>query len=52
MEIMRHRPPTKTVTDDELEASIIDKHRRRFQAMESPYRKQANMLSASGRNAI
>ena len=47
VEIMRHRLPTKIVTDEDLAASIIDRHRRRHQAMESAYRKQAAMLSAS-----
>ena len=47
IEIMRHRLPTKIVTDEDLAASIIDRHRRRHQAMESAYRMQAAMLSAS-----
>jgi SRSO17 transposase len=47
VEIMRHRLPTKIVTDEDLAASIIDRHRRRHQAMESAYRMQAAMLSAS-----
>jgi len=47
VEIMRHRLPTKIVTDEDLAASIIDRHRRRRQAMESAYRQQAAMLSAS-----
>ena len=47
VEIMRHRLPTKIVTDEDLAASIIDRHQRRRQAMESAYRKQAAMLSAS-----
>ena len=46
VEIMRHRLPTKIVTDEDLAASIIDRHRRRHKAMESAYRKQAAMLSA------
>ncbi|ACV34753.1 transposase [Candidatus Accumulibacter phosphatis] len=47
VEIMRHRLPTKIVTDEDLAASIIDRHRRRRQAMESAYRMQSAMLSAS-----
>ena len=47
VEIMRHRLPTKIVTDENLATSIIHRHRRRRQAMESAYRKQAAMLSAS-----
>ncbi len=47
VEIMRHRLPTKIVTDEDLAESIIDRHRRRRQAMESAYRMQADMLSAS-----
>ena len=46
VEIMRHRLPTKIVTDEDLAESIIDRHQRRRQAMESAYRKQAAMLSA------
>ncbi|MEF8727048.1 MAG: hypothetical protein V5B34_02320 [Accumulibacter sp.] len=47
VEIMRHRLPIKIVTDEDLAESIIDRHRRRRQAMESAYRKQVAMLSAS-----
>ncbi len=47
VDIMRHRLPTKIVTDEDLAASLIDRHRRRRQAMESAYRMQAAMLSAS-----
>jgi SRSO17 transposase len=47
VDIMRHRLPTKIVTDEDLAASISDRHRRRRQAMESAYRMQAAMLSAS-----
>jgi hypothetical protein len=46
VEIMRHRLPIKIVTDHDLTEAIIDRHRRRRQAMESAYRKQAAMLSA------
>jgi len=48
VEIMRHhRLPTKIVPDEDLAKSIIDRHQRRRQAMESAYRTQAAMLSAS-----
>jgi len=47
VDILRHRLPAKVVTDEDLAASIIDRHRRRHQAMESAYRKQAAMLSGS-----
>ena len=47
VDIMRHRLPTKVVTDEDLAASISDRHRRRRQAMESAYRMQAAMLSLS-----
>ena len=40
---MRHR----IATDEDLAASTINRHRRRRQAMESSYRKQVAMLSAS-----
>ncbi len=46
VEIMRHRMPIKIVTDEDLAESIINRHRRRRQAMKSAYRKQAAMLSA------
>jgi len=47
VEIMRHRLPTKIVPDEDLAKSIIDRHQRRRQALESAYRTQAAMLSAS-----
>jgi len=47
VKIMRHRLPTKIVTDEDLAESIIDRHGRRRQAMESDCRKQATMLQAS-----
>ena len=47
IEIMRHRLPTKIVTNEDLEASIIDRHRRRRQAIGSAHRTQSVMLSAS-----
>lgn len=52
VDIMRHRLPTKIVTDHDLAESIIDRHRRRRQAMESAYRKQTAMLAASDRVTI
>jgi SRSO17 transposase len=48
VEIMRHKLPTKIETDADLAASIEDRHRRRHRAMDSAYRKQATILSASG----
>lgn len=48
VEIMRHKLPTKIETDADLVASIEDRHRRRQLAMDSAYRKQAAILSASG----
>jgi SRSO17 transposase len=44
VEIMRHKLPTKIITDEDLAASIVDRHRRRQKAMDSAYRKQATML--------
>ena len=52
VEIMRHRLPTKITTDQDLGASVIDRHRRRRQAMESAHRQQAAMLWASDGNAL
>jgi hypothetical protein len=48
VEIMRHKLPTKIETDAGLAASIENRHRRRQLAMDSAYRKQAAILSASG----
>jgi SRSO17 transposase len=48
VEIMRHKLPTKIQTDDDLAASIMDRHRRRQLAKDFAYRKQAAFLSASG----
>jgi SRSO17 transposase len=48
VEIMRHKLPTKIETDADLVASIENRHRRRQLAMDSAYRKQAAILSASG----
>ncbi len=48
VEIMRHTLPRKIETDDDLVASIEDRHRRRQFAKNFAYQKQANILSASG----
>ena len=48
VEIMRHTLPRKIETDDDLVASIEDRHRRRPFAKNFAYQKQANILSASG----
>ena len=47
VEIMRHRLPAKITTDEDLAISITERHQRRRQAMESAFRRQADMLSAS-----
>ena len=46
VEIMRHKLPSKIQTDDDLVASIVDRHRRRQHAKNFAYRKQATILSA------
>ena len=51
-EIMHHMLPTKIETDANLIASIEVNNRRRQLANHFAYRKQANILSASARNAI
>jgi SRSO17 transposase len=40
VEILRHKLPRKTETDDELATLITDRHRRRATAMQSAYEKQ------------
>jgi len=45
VEIMRHKLPSKIQTDDDLVASIEDRHRRRQFAKDFAYRKQATILS-------
>ena len=47
VEIMRHKLPTKIVTDEDLAASINDRHQRRRKAMDAAYRRQAAMLLES-----
>ena len=47
VEIMRHKLPTKIVSDEDLAASINDRHQRRRKAMDAAYRKQAAMLLES-----
>jgi hypothetical protein len=46
LDIMRHKLPNKIVTDEDLATSIIDRHKRQHQAMESAYRRHAAMLKA------
>ena len=46
VEIMRHKLPSKIQTDDDLVASIEDRHRRRQHAKNFAYQKQAAILSA------
>jgi SRSO17 transposase len=52
VEIMRHKLPSKIKTDDDLVASIEDRHRRRQHAKDFAYRKQATILSASACDEI
>ncbi|MCP5227434.1 MAG: IS701 family transposase [Candidatus Accumulibacter sp.] len=52
VEIMRHKLPLKIVTDEDLAASIANRHTRRRRAMDSAYRRQQEMHSASNCNAI
>ena len=48
VEMLRHRLPAKINSEDDLVASIVERHERRRQAMESAYRRQAAILAASG----
>lgn len=52
VEIICHKLPLKIVTDQDLAASIVDRHTPRHRAMDSAYRRQAEMRSASNCNAI
>ncbi|NTV71035.1 MAG: hypothetical protein HGA71_12925 [Azonexaceae bacterium] len=47
IDILRHKLPSKVRTDDGLVAMIEDRHRRRLEAMQSAYRKQAQTPGAS-----
>ena len=47
VEMLRHRLPSKIVSDEALVQSIVDRHKRRRQAMDSAYRRQAAILNAS-----
>jgi SRSO17 transposase len=47
IDILRHKLPSKVKTDDDMVAMITDRHRRRQEAMQSAYRKQAETLEAS-----
>jgi hypothetical protein len=46
VQIMRHKLPSKIQTDADLVASIEDRHRRRQNAKDFAYKKQAAILSA------
>lgn len=46
VEIMRHKLPSKIQTDDDLVASIEDRHRRRQHAKDFAYQRQATILLA------
>lgn len=48
VQILRHKLPAKIETDADLVTTIQNRHRRRRDAMESAYRKQAATLAASG----
>lgn len=47
IDILRHKPPSKVKTDDDLVAMIEERQRRYLKAMQSTYRKQAETLGAS-----
>lgn len=47
IDILRHKLPRKVNTDDDLAAMIEARHRRRLDAMQSAYRKQAESLMES-----
>ncbi|MDP3440546.1 MAG: IS701 family transposase [Azonexus sp.] len=47
IDILRHKLPSKVRTDDDMAAMIEERHRRRLEAMQSAYRKQAETLGAS-----
>jgi hypothetical protein len=47
IDILRHKLPSKIKTDDDMAEMITERHRRRLEAMESAYKKQAETLGAS-----
>ena len=47
IDILRHKLPSKIKTDDDMAEMITERHRRRLEAMQSAYRKQAEILGAS-----
>jgi len=47
VEMLRHRLPRKIESNDDLVRSIAERHERRRKAMESAYRRQAEILAAS-----
>ena len=52
VDIMRHKLPLKIVTDEDLAVSIADRHTKRCRAMDSAYRRPAEISSVSNCNAI
>lgn len=48
VDMLRHRLPSKIDSEDDLVTSIVERHERRRQAMDSAYRRQAAILAASG----
>jgi len=47
IDILRHKLPSKVKTDDDMADMITERHRRRLEAMQSAYQKQAKTLRAS-----
>lgn len=47
VQILKHKLPSKIETDEDLVSTIQNRHRRRQDAMDSAYRKQAATLDAS-----
>ena len=47
IDILRHRLPSKIKTDNDMADMITERHRRRLDAMQSDYKKQAEILGAS-----
>ena len=48
VEMLRHRLPRKIDSDEDLVQSITERHQRRRSAMDSAYRRQAEILGRSG----
>ena len=47
IDILRHKLPSKVRTDDDMTAMITERHRRRLDAMQSAYKKQAETLGGA-----